>query len=157
MATQAPFWSIGQTPVYKISDGSYLYLAGMDIDGDGSGGNPENDPDFQESTTYQPSQNARTVPGIVIPGILQRSVSGVVIGCKARVTHVLTGFRTDAVAADIGPDDKIGEAFIRTAQILGIPSSPVSGGTQEPLFLYEFWPGIPAVVGGITYNLQPRQ
>ncbi len=37
---------------------------------------------------------------------------------------------------------------------LGIPYSARTGGEDKPRFLYELWPGVPAVVNGITYPLQ---
>ena len=159
MSTIAPFMTIGQVPVYKLYDGSYCFLAGMDIDGDGSGGNLENDPDFQPTTSLRnpdgSSLNSRAECGIVLPGKLMRAFQEIALGCRAYVRSGLTGLFTDAVVAVGGPDDKIGEAFIATAKMMGIPTSPTTGGDQQPFYFYRFWPAQAATVNGKTYHLQP--
>ena len=98
--------------------------------------------------------DAETVPFIVVPPQIIRSVEGIVLGCKARITDTRTGRTVDCVVADSGPSRKDGEASIAAARALGVPSSPRSGGIDAPVFLYELWPDVPAVVAGVTYGLQ---
>jgi hypothetical protein len=86
--------------------------------------------------------DAETVPYIVVPPIIVQHTSGIVRGCKARVTW--KGQSVDCVVADKGPADKIGEISIAAARAVGIPSSPRRGGTKKPEVLYELWPGIAA-------------
>ena len=96
--------------------------------------------------------DSQTVPYIVVPPAIIRGVRGIVMGCKARVTY--RGKSVDAVVADAGPRTKIGEASIAAAEAVDIPSSPRTGGLDGAQVLYELWPGVPAVVNGLTYALQ---
>ncbi len=98
--------------------------------------------------------DAESVPFIVVPPQIIRGVAGVVLGCKARITDTRTGRSVECVVADSGPRSKDGEASIAAAKALGINASALTGGEDDPVFLYELWPGIAAEVNGITYPLQ---
>lgn len=98
--------------------------------------------------------DAETVPFIVVPPQIVRGVAGIVLGCKARITDTRSGRSVDCVVGDTGPRSKDGEASVAAAKALGIPSSARTGGEDAPVFLYELWPGVPAVVNGVTYPLQ---
>lgn len=79
-----------------------------------------------------------------------------VLGCKATVEDTKTGkILKAAEVLEFGPRAKLGEASIACAEFLGVPSSPKHGGTSEKRFIYTFFPGIPAVIKGVTYQLQP--
>ena len=79
-----------------------------------------------------------------------------VLGCKATVEDTKTGKILKAAGVlDFGPRTKLGEASIACAEFFGVPSSPKDGGTSEKRFIYTFFPGIPAVINGVTYQLQP--
>ncbi len=94
--------------------------------------------------------DAATIPYIVVPPLIVKKTKGVVRGCKARVTY--KGISIDAVVADCGPADKIGELSIAAAEQLKFKrTSPRDGGVDGPEVLYELWPGI-AVPG---FTLQP--
>lgn len=93
--------------------------------------------------------DAATVPYIVVPPLIIQKTVGVVRGCRARVS--LGSRSVDCVVADQGPSNRIGELSIAAAQALGLPSSPRDGGTEQPVVLYELWPGNPAP----GYVLQP--
>lgn len=152
--------TIQNTPVYLHNDGHLSWLSACMIDNDGSGGNPEHDPDHQGETTLKhkdgTSLNAQTESFIVVPGGLARMVGPIVMGCQARVHYRQTGDITDAVVGDVGPRTKIGEASVKCAKMLGMPSSPLTGGEdQRDMVLFEIWPGKAAVVNGILYPLQP--
>jgi hypothetical protein len=100
--------------------------------------------------------DAASVPYIVLPGHWRAQAVGVVLGCKATVKDTKTGKILDAAGVlDFGPKAKLGEASIACAKFFGVPSSPKSGGTDEKRFIYTFFPGIPAVINGVTYQLQP--
>lgn len=148
--------SIGSVDI--VWDGQRLtYLAGMEIDGDGSGGNAENDPCWQKDTSLHLNSvalNARLDHFIVVPPQIIMAVAGVVLGCQAFVTNARNGIRSEAVVGDIGPGAKIGEGSIALAESLQIPSSPISGGISDRVIRYEIHPGVPAVVNGKQYQLQ---
>jgi hypothetical protein len=97
--------------------------------------------------------DADSVAYIVVSPLIRAAARGVVLGCKARVTF--RGTSVDAVVADIGPRKKIGELSIAAARAVGIPHSARSGGEERSIVQYEFWPGVPAVVNGATYDLIP--
>jgi hypothetical protein len=125
-------------------------------DNDGSGGNPEGDPDHQDETSLRhggKSLNAQKVPFIVVPPAILRGVRPVVLGCQAQV--VWKGVKIAAVVGDIGPHTKLGEISVECARRLGMNPSPIHGGIASPSVFYTILPGIPAVVDGITYQLQP--
>lgn len=140
------------------NDGRVWFVADMDIDCDGSGGNPDHDPDFQPDTTlHQDGKaiNPYVVAGVVVPGFLPKAVVGIVHGCKAKVTNLATMATYYAVVHDDGPTRKDGEATPYLATKLGINPNPNNGGEDNPILLYEIWPGIPATVDGVQYTLQP--
>lgn len=159
MATIAPIALVGQIPTWKRSDGAYVWVAGFDIDADGAGGNPENDPDFQPTTTLKHSDgtclNLRIENVGVIPGAWARERPEIIMGSLMRATNPMTGRSSYGVAGDIGPDDKIGEGSYAWALALGIPPSPITGGTQQPVIYWELWAGTAARLNGMQYQLQP--
>jgi len=100
--------------------------------------------------------DAASVPYIVLPSHWRRLAVGVVLGCKATVKDIKTGKVLNAAGVlDFGPRAKVGEASIACAQFFDVPASPKNGGTSEKRFIYTFFPGVPAVINGITYQLQP--
>jgi len=100
--------------------------------------------------------DAASVPYIVLPSHWRQEAIGVVLGCKATVEDTKTGKILQAAGVlDFGPRTKLGEASVACAKFFGVPSSAKDGGTSEKRFIYTFFPGIPAVINGITYQLQP--
>jgi hypothetical protein len=149
--------TIAGVDVIEHDDGSVSWLAGMQIDSDGAPGNPGNDPYWQPDTTlHQDGKpiNSNTVPFIVVPPAIIQGVKGIVLGCQADAHHIETGKGTSAVVADVGPHKKIGEASMECARRCGVNASPTHGGIDERLITYTIWPGQPAQVDGITYNLK---
>ncbi len=120
---------------------------------------------YVSATSYQHADRARTDPRayvdantvvyIVVPSHWRNQAKGVVLGCRATVLDTKTGRVVEAGVFDFGPKKSLGEGSIACAKLFGIPSSPKNGGTEEKRFVYSFWPGIPAVVGGVTYRLIP--
>lgn len=98
--------------------------------------------------------DAATVPYIVVSPVIRQAAKGIVLGCRARVTNRKTGARVDCIVADIGPRSKVGELSYAAAKRIGINPSPRVGGTQDMShLLYELWPGTPAQINGVTYQL----
>jgi hypothetical protein len=97
--------------------------------------------------------DAYSVPYIVVGPTIRQRARGIVLGCMARVTNTHTGRSVNAVVADIGPLRKIGEISMAAARAIDINWNPRDGGTAARIVKYEFWPGTPAVVQGVTYDL----
>lgn len=137
-------------------DGAIEYIAKAAIDCDGSD-NRHHDPCWQADTSLhhhgQPI-DAESVPYVVVPPLVIKSVRGIVLGCAARATHILTGKTTKAVVADVGPRRKLGEMSCECARRLGLDGNPNHGGTDRHVIRYEIFPGTPAVVDGVTYSLK---
>ena len=86
--------------------------------------------------------DAETIPYIVVPPLVVQKTTGVVRGCKAKVTW--QGATVDCVVADRGPANRIGELSIAAARALGMNPSPRHGGVESRDVLYELWPGVAA-------------
>lgn len=84
--------------------------------------------------------NSEEVPYIVVPNSVRKAVPGKVLGCKATVTNTKTGKSAEAVVADIGPGNKIGEGSIALAVALGINPDVRKGGTSDKIIRYEIFP-----------------
>src|SRR5262249_12468110 len=95
--------------------------------------------------------DATAVPYAVVNPIVRMHATGIVIGCRARISY--NGQTCDAVVADVSGAGDIGELSIRAAQLLGIPPSPRTGGVKRGV-QFELWPGVAAVLQGQTYELQ---
>jgi hypothetical protein len=101
--------------------------------------------------------DSATVPFIVVPPVIIKGVAGVVMGCRAVVTNTRNGKTVEAVVADVGPSNHLGEISVACAKALGIPTGgthPANGGGAESGIDYQLFPGVPAVVNGVTYPLQ---
>ena len=147
---------IDGVPVNQYDDGSVSWLSHMMVDSDGAPGNPGNDPDWQPDTTLHHNGHpidANSVPYIVVPPAVIQGVKGIVLGCQSEVHNTFTGATTPAVVADVGPHHKIGEASMECARRVGVNSSPTKGGTDSKIIQYTIWPGKPANVDGVTYEL----
>lgn len=142
--------------IKEDTDGRVEVVADADIDCDG-GSNPHHDPCWQPDTLlhlHGHAIDAESVPYIVVPPLIVRETRGTVMGSQARVTHLENGRTCMAVVADLGPSRKIGELSPAAARLLGINPNPNTGGEERHIIRYELWPGLPAVVDGITYTLQ---
>jgi hypothetical protein len=88
-------------------------------------------------------------------------VEGVVLGCRAAVTNTANGRSVEAVVADGGPSNKLGEIRLACARAIRVPvdeASPHpanSGGADSHIIRYQLFPGTTATVDGVTYPLQP--
>ncbi len=140
--------------ILENPDGSVSYRAKAAIDSDGTGPH-HGDQTAQDETTYKPDLNADHDRYIVVPPAIRNGVKGVVMGCRAHVTNTRNGKQTEAVVGDIGPRKKLGEISCACASAIGLNPSPVSGGVDEHVIEYVLWPGVPALVNGVQYKLQP--
>lgn len=148
---------IAGVKVWQTDLGHVVFMAPAMIDDDGSG-DSHGDPDFQDDTSLRYNGHALDAdldPYIVLPPPVICAVEPFVLGCGALVTNTATGLSVSAVVGDVGPSRKIGEISIACAKAIGVPSSPTTGGESRPIISYVIFPGLPAVVDGRTYSLQP--
>jgi hypothetical protein len=149
--------TIENNDIILNDDGSVTYSAKAAIDDDGSD-NSQRDPDWQADTSLHFNGkpiDAASVPYVVVPPAIIAGVPGIVLGCRAVVTDTCNGLSTEAVVADIGPHKKLGEISMACAAAIGIDPSPTRGGEDAHVIAYALYPGTPAVVNGVTYELQP--
>jgi hypothetical protein len=102
--------------------------------------------------------DSATVPFIVVPPMIIRGVAGIVMGCRAVVTNTANGMQVEAVVADGGPSNHLGEISVACAKAIGVPTGTThpanGGGADSPTIEYQIFPGVAAVVNGVTYPLQ---
>jgi hypothetical protein len=102
--------------------------------------------------------DSATVPFIVVPPMIMEAVAGTVLGCRCLVTNSGTGKTTEAVVADIGPSNHLGEISVACAKAIGVSTGTThpanGGGAASPTIRYQLFPGTAAVVNGVTYPLQ---
>ncbi|GHH14064.1 glycoside hydrolase family 75 protein [Streptomyces lanatus] len=125
-------------PVCGTGD-AVFWKADMDIDCDGQPTdhcNRDTDPYFSETTAFQQSDgrhlSAEHLPYIVVPtpsDIWDYAAHGIRGGTLAAVVY--QDRVRYAVVGDVGPQDIIGEASYATAEALGIPPDPRTGGTAS--------------------------
>lgn len=106
----------------------------------------------KDRKTFDAYLDSEKVPYIVVPPCIIRGVKGIVMGCRAIVEF--NGKSVVAMVGDAGPKTKTGEGSIALAKLLGIPSSPRTGGIDKPLVKYTIFPGVEATINGVTYPLQ---
>jgi len=146
--------TIERTSVVVLGDGSVTWVANAWIDTDGAPAAHGN-PNHQSQTSlvhHGMPVNADEVPYVVVPPLILLGVPEIVLGCRAQVTR--NGTTVEAVVADIGPPDKIGEISPACAERLGLSGDPITGGEDADVIEYRIWPGVPAEVDGVIYRLQ---
>lgn len=136
---------------------SFSFRCKLAIDSDGSG-SMHGDPDGQHDTSLHldgKALNADKDRYIVFPPPVIEAVEGIVLGCQCHAHNLTNGLDTDAVAGDVGPKHKIGEGSVAVADALKVPDSPVNGGEDRHVIIVTVYPGVPAIVNGKQYTLQP--
>lgn len=134
------------------------FVADMDVDCDGTGGNPHHDPFFQPDTRLHHDGHAlraEAVPYVVVPPVVLQRTKGIVLGSLCECTNTKNGKVAQAVVGDSGPSRKIGEGSPRLCELLGLDPDPNHGGTSDFIIHYRIFVGKPAVIDGVTYELQP--
>jgi hypothetical protein len=132
------------------------FVADMDVDCDGIGGNPFRDPYFQPETALKfqgKSLHAELVPYVVVPPVIVKRTKGIVLGSKCVVTNTRNGRVATAVVGDIGPLFKVGEGSPALCRLLGLSDNPNHGGTSDFIIDYAIYVGVPAIVP-VTFALQ---
>ena len=142
---------------YAADDHSYVcWVADLDICNDGTGPR-HGDPHYQPKTAYYNGgkfMNADIDRYIVVPPQIRKKCKRVVLGCKGRLTNLVSGACSDAVAGEVGPKAEFGEASYCLAKAVN-PKISHNCGDDSHVYFYELWPGIPAKVGNKTYKLEP--
>jgi hypothetical protein len=102
--------------------------------------------------------DSATVPFIVVPPLIIGGVAGIVMGCRCVVTNTVNGQSVVGVVADGGPRDHLGEISVACAKAIGVRTGTAhpanGGGAASPRINYQLFPGVVAVVQGVTYPLQ---
>jgi hypothetical protein len=140
-------------PIFTAFNDHYIaFISDLDVCNDGSGP-AHGDPHHQSQTAYYNGGkylNADKDRYIVSPPQVRDDIDPVVLGCLGRVTNLATSAFELGVVGEIGPDDKTGEAAYCLAKILN-PKITHNTGDKSRIYLYEFWPDVPAP----GYKLQP--
>jgi hypothetical protein len=158
--------------VYQVASGVYAYTSSMAIDTDGS--DPDPDPDHQGETTWQDSNGkalgAHHVPFYVLgddcwdrktpcPHFFykEHNIKGrqfALMFYKGKVIGSIFGDTQTANDQTTSDNDsrELGEASVKAAQLLGIPSSGTSGGVDNGVTVAIF-SGSSWVVNGTNSNL----
>jgi Fungal chitosanase of glycosyl hydrolase group 75/Carbohydrate binding module (family 35) len=158
--------------VYQVKPGVYAYTSGMAIDTDGSDSDP--DPDHQGETTWEDSSGkalgAHHVPFYVLgddcwdrtspcPHFFyeEHSMSGrqfALMFYNGKVIGSIFGDTQTANNQTTSDNDsrELGEASVKAAQLLGIPSSGTTGGVDNGVTVVMF-SGSSWVVNGTNATL----
>jgi hypothetical protein len=158
--------------VYQVAKGVYAYTSSMAIDDDGS--DPDPDPDHQGDTTWHDSAGkalgAHHVPYYVLgddcwdrktpcPHFFykEHGMSGrqfALMFYKGKVIGSIFGDTQTANNQTTSDNDsrELGEASVKAAQLLGIPSSGTTGGVDNGVTVVMF-SGPSWVVNGTNANL----
>src|SRR3989440_3681265 len=144
--------------VYQVASGVYAYSSGMAIDTDGS--DPDPDPDHQGQTTWQDSNGkalgAHHVPFYVLGDdcwdrktpcphffFKEHNIKGrqfALMFYKGKVIGSIFGDTQTANDQTTSDNDsrELGEASVKAAQLLGIPSSGTTGGVDNGVTVVMF-------------------
>ncbi|WP_344659746.1 glycoside hydrolase family 75 protein [Catenulispora subtropica] len=158
--------------VYQVATGVYAYSSGMAIDDDGS--DPDPDPDHQGDTTFHDSNGkalaAHHVPFFVLgddcwdrktpcPHFFykEHGMSGrqfALMFYNGKVIGSIFGDTQTANDQTTSDNDsrELGEASVKAAQLLGIPSSGTTGGVDNGVTVVMF-SGPSWVVNGANADL----
>ncbi len=158
--------------VYQVASGVYAYSSGMAIDTDGS--DPDPDPDHQGQTTWQDSNGkalgAHHVPFYVLGDdcwdrktpcphffFKEHNIKGrqfALMFYKGKVIGSIFGDTQTANNQTTSDNDsrELGEASVKAAQLLGIPSSGTTGGVDNGVTVVMF-SGPSWIVNGTNANL----
>ena len=158
--------------VYQVASGVYAYTSGLAVDTDGSDSDP--DPDHQGETTFQDS-NGQALGAHRVPFYVQgddcwdrktpcphfyfreRGMSGrqfALMFYNGKVIGSILGDTQTANSQTTSDNDsrELGEASVKAASLLGIPSSGTTGGVDNGVTVVMF-SGPSWVVNGSNDNL----
>jgi glycosyl hydrolase group 75 (putative chitosanase) len=155
----------GTANICKLN-GAVYYESGMNIDCDGLADScmpqhcPSDDPTNQSQTSYTDANgqylSAGLIPYIVIPQDF--TYPGVDQNVGGNVVAVIYNNQLEfTVWGDQGPSDIIGEASYATANNLGLPPDPATGGAGSPTVTYIVFAGTDAVPQNLADPLEAWQ
>jgi hypothetical protein len=158
--------------VYQVATGVYAYSSSLAVDDDGS--DPDSDPDHQDQTTFQDSNGkqlaAHHVPFYVLgddcwdrkspcPHFFykEHNIKGrqfALMFYKSKVIGAIFGDTQTGNDQTTSDNDsrELGEASVKSAALLGIPSSGTTGGVDSGVTVVIF-SGPSWVVNGTNANL----
>lgn len=152
--------SIQNVPLLLIRDaaGEWVeWTADMDVDCDGTGGNPFLDPYFQPDTRLHfqgRALHAETVPYVVVPPSVLAKTSGKVLGALCECWNIVNENYALAVVGDSGPRTKIGEGSPKLCELMGLDPNPNHGGCSDFRIRYRVHVGKAALIDGVQFELQ---
>jgi hypothetical protein len=152
-----PLMTVGTVTIYATAKGDYIcFVSDLDVCTDGTGKHYGDKSPQDETAYYNGGKflNADKDKYIVIPPQVRSAVDPVVMGCQAKLTRLDTMENSPALCGEIGPDTKTGEAAICLAKKMN-PQVTANSGDSRLIYFYELWPGVPAVVDGKHYKLEP--
>lgn len=89
--------------------------------------------------------DAEKVQFSVIPSSVRVAIEPKFLGCRAVITDRKNGTVLEAVCAEIGPGNHLGEASMKACSFFGLNPDPKSGGSSDKKrFHYRFYPGVAA-------------
>jgi chitodextrinase len=139
--------------VYQVAPGYFAYTSSMAIDTDGS--DPDPDPDHQDQTTWQDdsgnSLGAHQVPyyvlGDICPGgkspcqwfyYAEHNIKGLQFALIFYNGQCIGAVFGDTQGPPGGDARELGEASVKSAQLLGIPDSGTTGGVDNGVTVVVF-------------------
>jgi len=155
--------------VYQVADGFFAFTSSMAIDTDGS--DPDPDPDHQDQTTFQDQNGdqlgAHHVPFYVLGDVCpdrqspcqwfdyrEHNIKGLQFGLIFYHGQCIGALFGDTVGSPDNPR-KLGEASVKSAQLLGIPSSGTTGGVDNGV-TYVVFSGSEWVIHGTNASLNDK-
>lgn len=148
---------IGGVSVMIDENGWIWYTAKLAVDSDGTGPH-HGDRTAQNQTSLKLNGqflNADEDLYIVVPPQIIKAVAPIVLGSQVHAWNEHNGKESDAVVGDEGPRSKLGEGSTSFTSAMGLDPSPVDGGTDDHIIKVCIKPGVPALVNGKQYQLQP--
>ncbi len=97
--------------------------------------------------------DAEAISYMVLPGIIRQLCRGVALGCRSRLTRTTDGIFEEGVYAD-SSGSNIGECSLHTTHRFGSQWN-ANNGDERAIYLYEFFPDVPALVNGEQFRLIP--
>ncbi|KAL7077708.1 hypothetical protein ACQ4LE_002888 [Meloidogyne hapla] len=161
--------------VYQVKTGVYAYASGLAVDTDGS--DPDPDPDHQDETRWKDANGknlgAHRVPYYVLGDTCpektrpcpyffyrERNIAGLQFALffyRGQVKGAVFGDTQGDSTTSTSKNDarELGEASVKTAQLLGINSSGTNGGVDSGVVVVIF-SGSQWVVKGTNDNLNSK-
>jgi hypothetical protein len=139
--------------VYQVASGVFAYTSSMAVDTDGS--DPDTDPDHQNQSAFQDDNGtplgAHHVPYYVLGSVCpdgtspcdfffsnEHNISGLQFALIFFNGQVIGAVFGDTQGPPGGDPRELGEASVKSAQLLNIPSSGITGGVSNGVTVVVF-------------------